>query len=80
MYHCTLKLYSNTTEENFSQLEQECSAIVHECDSLGVYILGGHFEIITDHKSLVHLFKNAQSRMPLQFERCSLRQNVVNSF
>ena len=48
-------------------------AIVHACDKFRVYILGGHLEIITDHKPLVHLFSNAQSRIPLRIERWSLR-------
>ena len=61
------------TEQNYSKLERECLAIVHACDKFRVYILGGHFEIITDHKPLVHLFSNAQSRMPLRIERWSLR-------
>ena len=37
-----------------------------------MYILGGHFEIITDHKPLVHFFNNAQTRMPLRIEGWSL--------
>ena len=56
-------------EQNYSQLERECLAIVHACRKFRVYILGRHFEIITDHKPLVHLFNNAQSRMPLRTER-----------
>ena len=43
------------------------------CEKFKVYILLGHFEIITDRKPLVHLFNNAQSRMPLPIERWSLR-------
>ena len=61
------------TEQNYSKLERECLAIVHARDKFRVYILGGHFEIITDHKPLVHLFSIAQSRMPLRIERWSLR-------
>ena len=57
------------TEQNCSQLEQECLTIVHARGKFRVYILGGHFEIIKDHKPLVHLFKSAQSRMPLRIER-----------
>ena len=60
-------------EQNYSQLEPECLAIVHECEKFRVYILGAHFEIITDHKPFVNLFDNAQSRMPLRIERWSLR-------
>ena len=36
------------------------------------------FEIITDHKPLVHSFNNAQSRMPLRIERWSLRLQEFN--
>ena len=61
------------TEQNYSQLERECLAIVHACENFRVYILGGYFKIMTDHKPLVHLFTNAQSRMPLRIERWSLR-------
>ena len=46
---------------------------MHACEKFKVYILLGHFEIITDRKPLVHLFNNAQSRMPLRIERWSLR-------
>ena len=62
------------TEQNYSQLEQEWLTIVHVCQKLKVYILGGDFEIITDHKALVHLFNNAQSRIPLRIERRSLQE------
>ena len=61
------------TEQNYSQLERECLAIIHACEQFRVYILGGHFEIVTDHKPLVYLFNNAQSRTPLRIARCSLR-------
>ena len=61
------------TEQHYSQLERECLAIVHACENFRVYVLGGHFEIMTDHKPLVHLFTNPQSRMPLRIERWSLR-------
>ena len=57
------------TEQNYSQLEQECLAIVHAYKKFRVHVLGEHFEIITDHKPLIHLFTNAQSRMPLRIER-----------
>ena len=46
--------------------------IIHVCEKFRVYILGGCFKIMTDHKPLVHLFNNAQSRMPLRIERWSL--------
>ena len=56
------------TKQNFIQLE----TIVHACEKFIVYILGGHFKIIKDYNPLVHLFNNAQSRMPLRTERWSL--------
>ena len=63
-----------TAEQSYSQLVRECLAIVHAFENFRVYILGGHFQIVTDHLwwPLVHLFKNAQSRMPLWIERWSL--------
>ena len=54
-------------------MERDCLAIVHACEKFRVYILGGHFKIITDHKPLVHLFIKAQSRMPLRIEQWILR-------
>ena len=33
-----------TTEQNYSQLEQECLVILHACEKFRVYILGGYFE------------------------------------
>ena len=74
--YCIIAYSSRTltpTEQNYSQLERECLAIVHPCEKFRVYVLGGHFEIITGHKPLVHLFTNAQSRMPLLIARWSLR-------
>ena len=74
--YCIIAYSSRTltpTEQNYSQLERECLAIVHACEKFRVYVLGGHFEIITDHKPLVHLFTNAQSRMALLIARWSLR-------
>ena len=61
------------TEQNYSQLERECLAIVHAYEKFRMYVLGGHFEIMIDHKPLVHLFTNPQSRMLLRIERRSLR-------
>ena len=42
------------TEQNYSQLKWECLTNVHACEKFRVYILGGHFEIIIDHKPFVH--------------------------
>ena len=39
----------------------------------GKFVQNVENQIITDHKPFVHLFNNAQSRMPLQIERGSLR-------
>ena len=61
------------TEQNHSQLERECLTIVHACEKFRAYILGRRFKIIIGHKPLVYLFANAQSRIPLRFERWSLR-------
>ena len=57
--------YSSRTltsaEQNCNKLERECLAIVYACGKFRVYILGEHFEIMTNYnKPLVHLFTNAQ--------------------
>ena len=69
--------YSSRTltsaEQNCNQLERECLAIVYACEKFRVYILGEHFEIMTNYnKPLVHLFSNAQSRILLRIERWNL--------
>ena len=51
---CTSRSIS-TTEEHCTQIEKEAPAITWTCDKFAMYLLGKHFSIETDHKSLVPL-------------------------
>ena len=69
--------YSSRTltdvEKRYSQLEKECLGILHGCEKFRLYLLGGSFTILTDHKPLVSLLNKPSARIPLRIERWSLR-------
>ena len=56
-------------EERYSQLEREALAIRWACERCYTYLIGSTFTVITDHKPLVPLFNNPNSRPPLRLER-----------
>ncbi len=57
------------TEKRYSQLEKEALAIRWACERCYVYLIGSNFIVETDHKPLVPLFNNPNSRPPLRIER-----------
>ena len=57
------------TEKRYLQLEKEALAIRSACERCCVYLIGSNFIVETDHKPLVPLFNNPNSRPPLRIER-----------
>ena len=47
----------STVERNYSQTEREALAIVWACKKLHIFVYGCKFEIQTDHKPLIGIFK-----------------------
>ncbi|EFA13085.1 Retrovirus-related Pol polyprotein from transposon opus-like Protein [Tribolium castaneum] len=64
-YNKPIAFYSNTlnsAEKNYSTIERELLAIVESTKHFRPYLYGKHFEIETDHKPIVWLFSDPNSR------------------
>ena len=61
----------SATEQNYSQTEREALAVVWGCEHYDIFLRGAHFDIITDHKPLLGLWK--RPTLPLRLARWSLR-------
>lgn len=59
-------------ERRYSQTEREALAIVWACERFSVYLLGVHFELMTDHKPLEFIY-STNSKPPARIERWVLR-------
>ena len=67
------------TEQRYSQTERETLALVWGCEYFHVYIYGSvNPVIVTDHKPLVTIFNNPQSKPPMRLERWALRLQPYN--
>ena len=66
------------TEQRCSQLEKECLSILHGFENFSIYLIGCHFDVLTDHKPLVSLLTNPKSTIPLRIERWCLRLHGYN--
>lgn len=62
----------STTEQKYHQTEKEALALVWAVERFSIYLIGIRFELETDHKPLVTLFKPG-SRPCLRIERWVLR-------
>ena len=52
----------STAERNYSQIDREALAIVWAIKKLHIYLYGAKFQLVSDHKPLVHIFgKNKQT-------------------
>ena len=61
------------TEQRYLQTERECLSVVYACERYRLYLLGRNFTVYTDHKTLVNLMKNPNSKIPLRIERMFIR-------
>ena len=61
------------TEQRYSQTEREALAVVWACEYFHLYIYGKPVTIYTDHKPLVAIYGNPQSKPPARIERWALR-------
>ena len=60
-------------QRRYSQIEREALAIMWACTHFYLYLYGCTFKVITDHKPLMSIFNNPNSKPPLRIERWVLR-------
>ena len=65
-------------ERRYSQTERETLSLVWACEHFSLYLLGIEFTLVTDHKPLVHIFKNGNAKSTPRLERWSLRLESYN--
>ena len=58
-------------ESRYSQTEREAFAVVWACEHFDIYVRGSSFTVVTDHKTLVHIW--SKPHPPLRIARWSLR-------
>ena len=61
------------TEQRYSQTEREGLAVVWACEHLHLYVYGKPVTIYTDHKPLVSIYDNPNSKPPVRIERWARR-------
>ena len=61
------------TECRYSQIEQEALAISWACHHFRMYLLGKQFSVVTDHKPLLAIFNNTNSKASARIENWRLR-------
>ena len=61
------------TEQRYSQTEREALAVVRACEYLHLYIYGKPVTVHTDHKPLVSIYGNPNSKPTARIERWALR-------
>ena len=60
-------------EQRYSQMEREALAVVWGCEYYHIYIYGKPVTVNTDHKPLIAIYNNPQSKPPAIIERWALR-------
>ena len=65
-------------ERRYSQIERETLVVEFATTRVQMYLLGGkHFQLATDHKSLLPLFNNPQAKLPPRIGRLIMKmQNL----
>lgn len=56
-----------------AQIEREALAITWACEHYQLYLLGKHFSVFSDHKPLVPIFNNPNSKASVRIEAWRLR-------
>jgi hypothetical protein len=64
-------------ESRYSQTEREMLAVVWGVEQFHLYVYGSHFQIITDHKPLLRIFKTQKPATP-RMDRWKLRLMPYN--
>ena len=59
------------TESRYTQIEREALSVVFGCEHFHIYLAGWEFQIITDYKPLLYVWKKITP--PLRMFRLSLR-------
>ena len=62
-----------SVEQRYSQTEREALAVVWACEHFHIYVFGKPVKIYTDHKPLVSIYGNPNSKPPARIERWTLR-------
>ncbi|XP_038060081.1 uncharacterized protein K02A2.6-like [Patiria miniata] len=65
-------------EQRYSQTEREALAITWAVLHFHLYVYGGDFTIVTDHKPLVTLFNSPNNQAPARIERWILKLQEYN--
>ena len=60
-------------DQRYSQTEREALAVVWGCEYYHIYIYGKPVTVNTDHKPLIAIYNNLQSKPPARIERWTLR-------
>ena len=60
-------------EKRYSQIERECLAATWGVEKNQHYLIGGKFDLITDHQPLVTLLNNPVKSAPLRIERMRVK-------
>ena len=69
--HPIMYISRSTTlaESRYSQTEGEASAARWACERLRVFLIGGSFNIIPDHRPLIPMSSNPFKKLPIRIER-----------
>ena len=69
---CPIMYISRSTtlaESRYSQTEGEALAARWACERLRVFLIGGSFTIVTDHRPLIPMLSNPFKKLPIRIER-----------
>lgn len=61
------------TEKRYSQIEKEMLAITWAVEHFKIYLFGSEFKILSDHKPLINIINNTNSKTSTRLERLLLR-------